>query len=236
MEKHIFSNTEEVAEHFAKYLLNVSTGKTEFHIALSGGSTPKALFDFIAQNFANKFDWDSIHLWWGDERCVAPDDAESNFKMTYDRLISKIDIPESNVHRVLGENNPDQEAMRYSKDILENLTSENGLPKFDLIILGMGPDGHTASIFPHQMKLLLQEQVCAVATHPESGQKRITLTGNVINNASEVAFLVTGGNKTDKVRSIFDKGLNHELYPAYHIKPTHGKLVWFLDEAAWGNS
>ena len=152
--------------------------------------------------------------------------------MTKDHLLSKIDFPEENVHRIKGEDDPEQEAARYSAEILKNVPGENMIPRFDIIILGMGPDGHTASIFPHQMELLTTARICDVATHPESGQKRITLTGKVLNQANKVAFLVTGGNKKEKVKEILTKTGNWKLYPAAHVKPINGELIWFLDDSA----
>ncbi|MFT7231700.1 MAG: 6-phosphogluconolactonase [Cyclobacteriaceae bacterium] len=236
MKKFIFDTSSEVADQFANHFKNLSAGKSEFHVALSGGSTPKILFDIIVEKYASQFDWSKIHLWWGDERCVPPADNESNYRMTLNHLISHINIPEGNIHRVLGENKPAEEAKRYAAEIEATIPSKNGLPYFDLIMLGMGPDGHTASIFPHQMYLLESDDICEVATHPESGQHRITLTGKTINNAAVIAFLVTGGNKTEKITSIFNKDLNHELYPAAHIDPRDGELIWFLDNDAWGNN
>ena len=143
-------------------------------------------------------------------------------------------MPEANVHRVLGENDPVQEAQRYGKEIEDGLPSANGLPQFDLIILGMGADGHTASIFPHEMELLDSKEVCAVATHPESGQKRVSLTGQVINNARVVTFLVTGASKAEKVVEIFNQSGDWKSYPASYIKPDSGELTWYLDKAANG--
>jgi len=229
---HISADKETTARTFADFLWNLAKDREKLTVALSGGSTPKILFDILAKEYDDKFDWEKIHFYWGDERCVPPYDDESNFKMTREHLFDKIKIPTENIHRILGENNPDDEAPRYSDEIRSNLDSQSGLPAFDLIILGMGDDGHTASIFPHQMRLLTKEKICAVARHPESGQNRITLTGPVINNAKSVAFLVTGSGKREKVTEIFSKSKSAEAYPAYHIKPTSGELHWFLDKDA----
>lgn len=237
MTKYVYDTPNEVAKHFAFYFLALTQSKNhDFHVALSGGSTPKILFDFIAKNMKSDFDWSKIHLWWGDERCVPPSDDESNYKMTKERLIDLIDIPESNVHRVLGEADPSKEANRYADEINRNLASLNGLPQFDLIILGMGDDGHTASIFPHQMDLLQSKSICEVAQHPESGQNRVTITGGTLNNAIEVAFLVTGANKHEKIDAIFNEKNEYKIYPAANIKPKEGKLSWFLDTSAAGNN
>jgi 6-phosphogluconolactonase len=232
VETKISKTPQAVAEAFARHFLALTRENETLSVALSGGSTPKILFDFLAANHSDDINWSGVHLYWGDERCVAPDDSESNYKMTVDHLLSKIDIPAENIHRVLGETNPVTEAMNYSRQINENLPSVNGLPQFDLIILGMGGDGHTASIFPHEIELLNAENTCEVATHPESGQKRITLTGNVINNAKEICFLVTGAGKTEKIDEIFHQTGDWKTYPASYIKPETGKLTWFMDEAA----
>ncbi|WP_323756455.1 6-phosphogluconolactonase [Roseivirga sp.] len=234
MEIKTFKNPEATAKAFADYLCEKQLQVNRLNIALSGGSTPKLLFEVLAQKYLDKIEWTKFHFYWGDERCVLTTSGESNFGMTYEYLFQHIEIPEENIHRVLGENNPEKEATRYGKLITENLPSINGLPQFDLVILGLGEDGHTASIFPHQMGLLTSKEVCAVAEHPTSGQKRITLTGSVINNAKEVCFVVVGEAKAEKVNEILNITGHCELYPAAYIKPTHGELIWFLDKAASG--
>ncbi len=232
MEKLIFDTPEATARGFANYLQATHQEQDQLNIALSGGSTPKILFDILASEFREDFDWSKIHLYWGDERCVPPTDNESNYKMTLDHLISKIDIPASNVHRVLGENDPENEAIRYSEEIEQNLPEKAGLPSFDIVLLGMGGDGHTASIFPHEMELLTDDRICAIGINPDSGQKRVTLTGPIINNAKAVCFLATGAGKAEKVDEIFNQKNGYTTYPASHILPTHGDLFWYLDKDA----
>lgn len=232
MKTNVSKTPQAVAEDFAGHLIAQAKTNSPFNVALSGGSTPKILFDLLAASFSQDLDWSAIHFYWGDERCVPPTDSDSNYKMTADHLLSKVDFPEANIHRVLGENDPAGEAVNYGNQIQTNLPSANGLPRFDLIILGMGGDGHTASIFPHEIELLDSDQICEVATHPESGQKRITLTGKVINNAKEVCFLVTGSGKTEKIDEIFHQTGDWKSYPASYIQPVDGELTWFMDEAA----
>ena len=222
----------EVARSFAKYLQGLTAKNSEVHIALSGGSTPKVVFDELAADFHDSIDWTRMHLYWGDERCVPPNDNESNYKMTVDHLLSKIDVPKENIHRIYGENIPKEEAIRYSEVLKSRLPLFDGTPQFDLIILGMGDDGHTASIFPYNIHLWDSGNVCEVAVHPDSGQKRITITGKVINNAKNVVFLVTGESKADKVREIVGKKGNFDTYPASLVAPKSGNLDWFLDGAA----
>lgn len=232
METNISKTPQAVAEAFADHFITLARTNDTLSVALSGGSTPKILFDLLAEHHANSIDWSNVHFYWGDERCVPPTDSDSNYKMTVDHLLSKIDFPDENVHRVLGENDPVEEAISYGNQITANLPAANGLPQFDLIILGMGGDGHTASIFPHEIELLDSDHVCEVATHPENGQKRVSLTGKVINNAANVCFLVTGAGKAEKVEEIFHKTGNWERYPASHIEPVEGDLIWWMDQAA----
>lgn len=232
MEKKIYKTKQEVATNFSRYLAILLASEGTSHIALSGGSTPKVVFDELAANFQPDIDWHGVHLYWGDERCVAPTDDDSNYKMTVDHLISKIDIPEENIHRIKGENAPEKEAIRYADVLDENLPKSNETPQFDLVILGMGDDGHTASIFPHEIELWHSDHFCEVATHPDSGQRRITITGQIINNAKNVVFLVTGESKAEKVAAIHDKNDSAKNYPASLVAPKSHKLVWFLDEAA----
>lgn len=231
---HIYKTPEELADQFAGQLMNwvEKHSGNEFHLAISGGKTPDLLFDILAEKYFDSILWQSIHFWWVDERMVSPNHLESNFGVANKLLFSKIKLPEKNIYRIKGENDPMAEALSYSAQIQEKLTVKNSLPAFDLIILGMGDDGHTASIFPNQMELLDSDQICVVAAHPFSGQKRVTLTGKVINNASKVCFLVTGSNKAERMSEIWFNPEKANLLPAAHIFPGNGDLAWYVDEAA----
>ncbi|MDX1909506.1 MAG: 6-phosphogluconolactonase [Bacteroidia bacterium] len=206
------------------------------HIAVSGGSTPRALFQALAKE-AHR-DWSHIHLYWVDERCVAPDHADSNYRMTHETLLAHVPIPETNVHRMRGEAEPELEARRYSYLLDEILPKVAGLPVFDFVLLGMGADGHTASIFPGNLGLFDMPadvaDTCRTAVHPESGQRRVTLTGQVINHSQVIIFHVTGADKADKVKGILTRQPGAEVYPAAHVQAAHpeGKLIWYLDQAA----
>lgn len=231
---HIFKSPEELANEFASRLMNwveIHSGN-EFHLAISGGKTPDLLFDILAEKYSNSILWQKIHFWWVDERMVPPTHPESNFGVVQKLLFSKIAVPEENIHRIKGENTPDEEAFSYSSQIKEKLPFENGWPVFDLILLGMGDDGHTASIFPDQMELLVSEKICEVAAHPVSGQKRVTLTGQVINRALKVCLLVNGSNKAERMAEIWGNPEKANLLPAAHIHPEVGDLTWYVDEAA----
>ena len=232
MELKIYGTKEEVAQKFSNYLQTLIQDKDKIHVALSGGSTPKIVFDELAGKYGDTIPWDRVHFYWGDERCVPPTDEQSNYKMTKDHLLSKIDIPEENIHRIKGEADPQMESVNYATQISQTLPLVDEKPKFDLVILGMGDDGHTASIFPHQIELWDSEKLCEVATHPDSGQLRITITGKLINNADTVVFLVTGKNKSTKLREIIKKEGDYSNYPASLVVPEIGELVWFLDQDA----
>lgn len=231
---HIFKSPEELADKFADLLMNWienHSGKT-FHLAISGGKSPDLLFADLAKKYAQSPLWQNVHFWWVDERMVPLNHPESNFGVAQRLLFSQISVPEENIHRIKGENNPESEALSYSRQIWESLSQFNDWPVFDLILLGMGDDGHTASIFPNRMELLESDRICEVAIHPSTGQKRVTLTGKVINNASKVCFLVTGATKADRLSEIWANQEKANLLPAAHIHPVSGDLAWFVDEPA----
>tara|TARA_R110002051_G_scaffold110897_1_gene183559 strand:+ start:200 stop:913 length:714 start_codon:yes stop_codon:yes gene_type:complete len=232
MQVRIYNTKQIVAEKFSAFFKDLVDADKSFNVALSGGSTPKIVFDYLAENFADSIDWKKINFYWGDERCVSPTNDESNYKMTLEHLLSKISIPKENIFRILGENDPKIEAIRYGDVLEKNLPSQFDIPKFDLVILGMGDDGHTASVFPYELQLWDAKANCEVAVHPDSGQKRVTITGSVINNAEVVAFLVTGTSKAEKVKEIIKETGDYNKYPATLVKPTSGKLIWFLDKEA----
>lgn len=230
----IFRTAEESAIALADELAGLINAFTEdrlFSIALSGGSTPKLLFQALAARHNDSLDWRRVSLFWVDERCVPPDDPESNYRMTRDALLEKIAIPPENVHRIRGEEDPDSEALRYSEVIERSAVLKNERPYFDVILLGLGEDGHTASIFPGKESLFRAAETCAVAVNPYSGQKRITITGRIINNAGLVFFLVSGRKKADIVRAIVCKG-SKAGYPAQFVRPVYGSIIWYLDDEA----
>lgn len=233
-EVRIYDDSKEVIKALAKkiYKLTLESKQARFDIVLSGGYTPIELFKRLNKKYSEAISWKRIHFWWGDERCVAPDNENSNFKSANDTLLSKINIPHENIHRIKGENNPEEEAIRYAEEIEKNLNYRGDNPVFDLVILGVGDDGHTASIFPDQLDLFEEERICAASQHPITGQNRITLTGRVINNANRIYFLVVGNSKAQRISEIMNDDEAAKLLPAYYISPKNGELIWFLDEAA----
>ena len=213
-------------------ITKTSLNKKTFTVALSGGSTPALLLSLLGDNFSKSVQWNNVHFFWGDERCVSPDNAESNYGMTKRMLFDKIDIHSSNIHRIRGEDDPEKEAIRYSREISEFTSNREGFPCFDLVILGLGEDGHTASIFPGHTESFNSDRICEVAVHPLNQMKRVTITGRVINNADSVVFLVTGLNKSGVVEVILKKGDPDHSIPAAFIAPVYGSLSWFIDEDA----
>lgn len=232
MEVKIEINPTQVARTLAGQMVHWHELGTLRNIALSGGSTPKLLFDLLASEFREALPWKELTYFWGDERCVPPDYEQSNYGMTRQRLLEPLAIPDKQVFRIMGEADPESEADRYGGLLREQLPLHHGIPQFDLILLGLGTDGHTASIFPHEMGLWDAPGFCDVATHPESGQKRITLTGQVINQARRVVFLVTGSSKAERVEEILGRKEPYLSYPATRVAPADGSLIWLLDKAA----
>jgi len=228
IEKLALSLSEVVIKHARE---SIQDGKP-FNIALSGGSTPSVLFEKIVSSTDDPGLWEEVNFYWVDERCVPSDHIESNYRMTDDTLFRPLSLNYEHVYRMMGEEEPYAEAERYEAMLRSQLPAREDLPCFNMILLGMGTDGHTASIFPDQMDLLHSGRICDVARHPGTGQQRITLTGQVINNADQVCFMITGAEKASILASILEDRKGSEKYPAAFIKPARGTLEWYLDEEA----
>ena len=232
----IFPSPAELAarlgEEIVRRISISATRERIYSIALSGGSTPELLYSFLAEEYSDSVPWEFVYIFWGDERCVPLNHADSNYGMVRRILLDKIGIPAENVFRMKGEDNPVLEAARYSCEISSILPSRDGLPVFDLVLLGLGKDGHTASIFPGNLRLLTADIVCGIAEHPVTKQKRITISGRAINNAEAVVFLASGKDKAQVVRDILGNNPGSDNYPASHIQPVYGSLDWFLDTEA----
>jgi len=205
-----------------------------FTIALAGGSTPKSLYNLLATNARTTLPWDRMFFFWGDERHVPPTDPESNYRMADEAMLSKVPVPPGNVFRIKTEN-PEAAAAAedYEKTIRKFFALEAGqFPRFDLILLGMGPDGHTASLFPgttalqEKLRLVVANWVEKMKTH------RISLTLPVLNAARCVTFLVSGTDKAPALKAVLEENVPPEQYPAKLIKPSDGKLIWLIDRAA----
>lgn len=233
---YIFPNSQVLIQKLTESLksLTVKQDKDDqtISVVLSGGNTPRIWFDHLAVN-SEEIDWSRVHLFWGDERCVPPEHYDSNYGMTKKHLLDKIDIPDQNVHRIRGEDEPMHEAVRYGQEILRfNRITNQEWPVFDWVLLGLGSDGHIASLFPNTATMQVVNRISTIAEHPLSGQRRITITLPVINHARRISFLVSGKSKAaivDKIHGIEAASVN---LPAAMVHPEHGTVEWFLDAAA----
>jgi 6-phosphogluconolactonase len=224
------------AQLFSDAAVNAAKDRGVARIAISGGTTPKSMFQLLAdpaEPFLNQVPWDRIELFWVDERCVPPDHSESNYRMTKEALLSKVPLPAERVHRMEGELDPEVAASRYESVIRNTFKLEGAqTPTFDLILLGMGDDGHTASLFPHTEALNEMARL-AVPNHvPQKDAWRITLTWPVINQGRAVAFLIEGEPKAQVLHDVFLGPYQPDTYPSQIIRPASGRLTLLLDRAA----
>jgi 6-phosphogluconolactonase len=223
------------AELFALCAQEGAAARGRFAVALSGGDTPRDLYRLLArQQFSQKVPWRHVRLYWGDERCVSPQDPASNYGMSRETFIRHVPIVAANVVRMSGEDDPVRAALAYEKELralgaLERPPSE--LPVFDLVLLGLGVDGHTASLFPHSTVLAEEGRLC-VATRAPDGSSRLTVTYPVLNAARRVWFLVSGSAKAGMVAEVIEGLRMEQALPAQGVAPVHGKITWLLDEAA----
>ena len=227
MNVNIFKDYTECNTKLAEYLIKEYLFQSK-NIAISGGSTPIGLFNEILKLTNKNFEVKS-RIFWVDERCVEPTSEESNYGSAHKNFLSKMNIPKENIFRIKGENKPQDEAESYSKILSKEVDIVGGLPSLDLCLLGIGGDGHTASIFPHELDKLIKINPCVVGTNPDSGQKRVSLSLNQINNSKEVIIHACGSGKREIIDEIISKIDNYLKYPASHIKPSSKKLSWYLD-------
>lgn len=224
------------AQLFTKSAINAVAARGLARIAISGGTTPKAMFALLAdpaQPFLKQVPWDKLDLYWVDERCVPPGNSESNYRMTSEALLSKVPLAAEHVHRMEGELDPEVAAARYESTIRNTFKLEGAeTPTFDLVLLGMGDDGHTASLFPHTEALNDLTHI-AIANHvPQKNTWRITLTWPVINQGREVAFLIEGAGKAQVLCDVFTGPYQPDTLPSQIIRPASGRLTLLLDAAA----
>lgn len=225
---------EKLAVDFVQYLMRMEPLEVKVYVALSGGSTPSLFFNAVVK-LKPAIDWENVVFFWVDERCVPPDHPESNFGVAYEEFLSPLNIPETSYHRIIGENDPVEEAKRYANLILDTVSPDMSFPVFNWLFLGMGADGHTASIFPDQINLWNKESICTVAIHPQTGQRRVTFTGHMINAANRVIFMVTGKEKQAVIESIINSSGDYQRFPASLVSPYQGELEWYLDADAAGS-
>jgi 6-phosphogluconolactonase len=235
----IYPDADALSQEAAQYIVRIAqesiVSHRRFTCALSGGSTPKKLYGLLAgEPYRSQIDWALVEFFWSDERCVTPDDAESNYYMAQQVLLSKVPIPADQIHRMPADQ-PDGNAasLAYTRDMQASFGTE-GVPSFDLIQLGMGPEGHTASLFPHQPSLHEQQRLVMPVVVPKPPPPRLTFTPRILNAASHVLFLVTGAEKADAVQAVLEGVYQPDEYPAQIVQPVKGEVTWMLDKAAAG--
>src|SRR3989304_332098 len=231
----ILPDIDAISHEAARIFINFSNEciatRGRFIAALSGGSTPQKLYALLSSDrYRGNAEWSKIHFFWVDERCVPKESEYSNFRLSFDHLISRISIPDANIHRINGDFGPEKGAQDYA-DELKNFFGV-GLPIFDLILLGMGEDGHTASLFPGS-KSLDEKKRLVIPVYAEE-MNRITLTLPVLNSARHILFLVSGQSKKQVLNDILVDNERRKNYPAGLVQPVHGDLLWLIDEAAAG--
>ena len=224
------------ADLFALLAQEAAAARGAFVVALSGGETPRALYRLLArQQFAQKVPWRRVYLYWGDERCVPPDDERSNYRMAHEAFIRHVPIPAENVHRMRGEDDPDEAARAYERLLSQPparaASSQADLPVIDLLFLGLGADGHTASLFPHSPALAVEDRLVMPNEGQGTGQ-RLTVTYPVINAARRIVFVVSGEDKAGMVAEVLEGLRVPDAVPAQAVSPVHGSVTWLLDEAA----
>jgi 6-phosphogluconolactonase len=219
------------AAHFVESAQEAIANHGSFSVALSGGSTPQATYEILATvEYAQRIEWDKVHVFWGDERCVAPDHKDSNYRMAFEVMLRHSPIPVKQIHRMAGEIEPQKGAKEYENQILDHFKGR--APRFDLILLGLGNDSHTASLFPgtkaigETKKLIRANYVRMLSTW------RLTMTPLLINQAATVTFLVSGKAKAEALQRVLVGRFSPEEYPAQIIRPERGQLFWLLDAAA----
>jgi 6-phosphogluconolactonase len=233
----VYTDTDILSQEAAQYVVRVATESIASHrrftIALSGGSTPKKLYTLLGEEpYRSQIDWSLVDIFWSDERCVPPDDKESNYWLAQQVLLSKISLPANQIHRMPADQT-DRNAASYAYTLeMQQTFGSDGVPAFDLIQLGMGPEGHTASLFPHQPSLHEQQRLVMPVSVPKPPPDRLTFTPRLLNAAKHVLFLVTGTEKQDAVRNVLEGDYQPDEYPAQIVQPAKGEVTWMLDTAA----
>jgi 6-phosphogluconolactonase len=240
MNLHIYQNDKEFAKDVADWIIKViaeTLQKQErFTWVLSGGNTPKPVYELLSSApYREQIDWNKLHIFWGDERAVPFTDDRNNAKMAYETLLNKVSVPEEQIYLMRTDISPEESAIEYEKILREYFplaTNHSSQPTFDLVLLGMGEDGHTLSLFPGT-EVIHEEKAWTKAFFLKAQDMyRITLTKNIVNNSSKIAFLTTGENKADALHEVIEGKYDPDLYPSQVIKPVHGELHWFIDSDA----
>ncbi len=233
----IYPDTETLSHEAAKYVVRVAQESIDAHgrftFALSGGNTPKKLYGLLASEpYRSQIEWALVEIFWSDERNVPPDSADSNFKLAEEVMLDQLPIPANQIHRVPAElEDRDAASISYEQE-MRRVFGTSGVPRFDLIQLGMGPEGHTASLFPHQPSLQEAVRLVMPVSVPKPPPPRLTFTPPLLNAAIHILFLVTGADKAEAVQAVIEGEHNPEEYPAQIVQPDQGEVTWMFDTAA----
>jgi len=232
----IFKDLEELSRAAADLFVEQAKGsiaeRDRFLVALNGGNTPTRLFQLLVADYREKVDWSKVYIFWGDERCVPPSDAGSSYGQARDVLLSHVLIPDTNIHRIKGELGPTEASKDYSLTLRSFASPPLEWPRFDLVYLGMGEDGHTASLFPGSPADIFEPTLPVTAHYQDRPANRVTLTPIVFNTARMIVFMAVGENKANTLAEVLSDSYNPAKYPAQRIDPKEGRLIWLVDEAA----
>jgi 6-phosphogluconolactonase len=205
----------------------------EFNLCLTGGTTPSRTYDLLATRFELSVDWKEVQFYWGDERCVPPDDPASNFGMANRTILSKLKIKPEQIHRVYGEHPPEQAAREYEDELRNRFNLGDGeFPRFDLMLLGLGDNCHMLSLFPGIPALHEQHRLVVPVEVEDKNPRRVTMTAPVMNNSARIMFLVSGENKAAAVKRVLEGNDDPERVPAHLVAPKDGVVIWMMDKAA----
>lgn len=233
MKLHVYSSSRKTAHALCRKLIEKMKEKEgAFHLAIPGGNTPIPFYNALAGKYKKDIQWERIRLYWVDEICVPPTDPASNYGLVKRLLLDHVPLPVSQIFRIHGEADPEEEACRYSRLVKDQLPSKEGIPVFDMVIVGVGNDGHTSAIFSGEESLFHCQENYAVAFQPESGQKRIALTGNPTLHAHDISIYITGVEKAPIVKKILIDSNLVDDYAAKFILQEDARLELFLDRSA----
>ena len=226
----------DAAQHIVRIANESIATYGRFTMALSGGTTPRKTYELLgSEPYSRQINWTLVHIFWGDERSVPPESPDSNYRMAHEILLSKIPVPAVQVHRMLAnEPNRDAASQEYVEE-MQRVFATDDIPSFDLIQLGMGPEGHTASLFPHQEALHEERRLVMPVSVPKPPPDRLTFTPPLLNAARNILFLVTGSDKADALHAVLEGPYQPDEYPTQIVRPPNGEVVWMVDTAAAQN-
>ncbi|HET8912908.1 MAG TPA: 6-phosphogluconolactonase [Ktedonobacteraceae bacterium] len=240
MRLQIFDDKLVLSHEAAKLVVQIAQAAIADHqrftFALSGGTTPGTMYSLLTQEpYRSQINWNAVEIFWSDERCVSPADKDSNYRLAKEALLTKVPIPATQIHRMPADLPNRAAACQSYTDEMRQVFKTEGIPAFDLIQLGMGPEAHTASLFPHQPSLHESERLVSEVNVPKPPPERLTFTLPLLNAAHNILFMVTGADKAEAIHEVIEGERKPEEYPAQNVHPDNGEVIWMLDTAAASN-